>query len=54
MTYTLEYKGIKEIVGIPRAIYELTIEEGVSKFRIIQTKEEIQELVNMLKDNGWY
>ena len=54
MTYTLECKGIKEIVGKPHTMYELTIEEGVTKFTILQTKEEIQELVNLLKDDGWY
>ncbi len=54
MTYTLECKGNKEINGRPHTMYELTIEEGVTKFTILQTKEEIQELVNLLKDNGWY
>ena len=54
MTYTLIYKGVSEIVGRKHTMYELTIEEGVTKFIILQTKEEIQELVNLLKDDGWY
>ena len=54
MTYTLKYKGISEIVGRKHVMYELIIEEGVTKFIILQTKEEIEELVNVLKDDGWW
>ena len=54
MTYSLNYKGISEIVGRKHVMYELIIEEGVTKFTILQTEQEIKELVNVLKDDGWW
>ena len=54
MTYTLICKGTKEIVGRNHSMYELIIEEGVTKFTILQTEQEIKELVNVLKDDGWW
>lgn len=54
MTYTLKYKGIREIVGRKHVIYEFIIEEGLIKFTFLQTKEEIEELVNVLKNDGWF